>query len=65
MPDIFVHVSLQLTDPEDACVPLTTPDTGGEDWIALVVRSEAQQTNCSFDIKVVYGVKEEIYHYVC
>ena len=43
---------LQLADPEDACEPLSKPDTGSAYWIALIVRSEALQTNCSFDVKV-------------
>lgn len=44
---------LVIADPEDACLPVSGPAIGpDQEWVALIVRSEAQQTNCSFDVKV-------------
>ena len=45
-----------MAEPEDACGPLAAPSVQ-EDWIALIVRSEARQTNCSFDVKASAGLE--------
>ncbi|KAK9810717.1 hypothetical protein WJX73_002159 [Symbiochloris irregularis] len=51
IPAMGVFGLLLVAEPEDACTPLSPPSTQ-EPWIALIVRSEARQTNCSFDVKV-------------
>ncbi len=44
--------STQVADPPTACTKLRVPVTPVVSWVALIQRSQEQDTRCTFDTKV-------------
>ena len=44
--------SLQVADPPTACTKLRVPVTPVVSWVALIQRSQEQNAQCTFDMKV-------------
>ena len=65
IPSNGISATLVISDPEDACGPITVPDyiqreEKEEKWIALIVRSQNRNDDCTFDVKVSSSIRIRI-----
>lgn len=48
----LLSTSFQVADPPTACTKLRVPVTPVVSWVALIQRSQEQNAQCTFDMKV-------------